>query len=264
MVPEVEVILGGYSYGSLIVKHLPSLSSILSQFQNTAQSLPGSSHSEIHIRAEKLALQRNTELEELRRQSIRRHAWQTLSMGGEETSPAQRRRSSEHHHGHRSLDVLRSLKHSHLHREKRHLETGEAREGDNVHGNTDTDPHVHPPSLGDMPVPEHAYLLVSPLLPPLSTLAAPALGYRFWNRSGSHNESFASKPTLAVFGDRDVFVSAKKTRAWAERLRSENSGGFVAAEVGGAGHFWLEPGVEGVLRDALKRWGREVWGGGLT
>jgi hypothetical protein len=263
-VQAIQIILGGYSYGSLIVKHLPSLSTILSQFRDATQSLPGSSHSEILLRAGKLASQRITELEEAKTQSRRQQARHALSvtMGGEETSPAQRRRSSEHHNGRRSLDVLRSLKHPHLQPKgkRKNSETLEAHVDGNANGSTDTNTFAQPLSTLTMPVPNHAYLLISPLLPPISTLTVPALGYKFWNRSGSHTESFTLQPTLAVFGDRDPFTSVKRTRAWAERLGSGTSGKFRAEEVRGAGHFWLEPGVEEELRGALKRWGSEVWG----
>jgi len=65
-----------------------------------------------------------------------------------------------------------------------------------------------------------------------------------------------SNPTLAVYGDRDVFVSAKKLRDWARRLEAAPGSRFRAHEVSTAGHFWTEEGVLFILRDAVKTFAR--------
>jgi alpha/beta superfamily hydrolase len=244
------VILGGYSYGSLILKHLPPVPSILQPF---ATPLDGSAASEIVLRALKLADQSNLEWINLAKDAERqkRHGHEnklSVTMGGEETSPEKRRTSREIRRsidGRRSLDLgerLRSLSHSHKRRK------GSA-------------PNT-PPDNGSMKVsievPEVKYLLISPLTPPISTLAAPGIGHGFWNRSPEHHEVIGKHTTLAVYGDQDIFSSSKKLRQWAEKLSSEQKSAFTYVEIAGAGHFWHENGVEEKLRSALKEWGADA------
>lgn len=245
------VILGGYSYGSLILKHLPSVPLILKSF---AAPITGSAADEILLRARKLADQSNLEWinaarEQAREMRRRKHAQEpklSVTMGGEETSPEKRRSSREIRRsfdGSRSLNLktrLRSL--SHRRRE-------------------DGSPVTPPEEKNIIPItpPEVRYLLISPLTPPVSTLAAPALGPKFWNRSkDSHQEIFGMHKTLAIYGDQDVFTSAKKTRDWSDQLKVKPRSRFSSIEVEGAGHFWVEKGAEEKLRCALRDWEVEV------
>ncbi|KAF2438762.1 hypothetical protein P171DRAFT_155820 [Karstenula rhodostoma CBS 690.94] len=243
------VVLGGYSYGSLILRNLPPLPSILQPF---AAPLTGSAAHEILLCAQKLADQDNLEFinaardHERRRRRGHEHKL-SIKMGGEETSPEMRRSSREIGRsvdGGRSLDIvsrLRSLSHGH-------------RRG--------KDPSPRPPAgPGKRPaiqVPAVRYLLVSPITPPTSTLAAPALARGFWSRPGNEDATLKMHETLAVYGDEDMFASAKKIREWTARMEIENQRGFGGVEVSGAGHFWHEQGVERQLREALRLWERRV------
>lgn len=242
------VILGGYSYGSLILKHLPPVPSILQPF---TAPFDGSAASEIVLRALKLADQSNLEWINLARDAERqrRHGHEnklSVTMGGEETSPEKRRTSREIRRsmdGRRSLDLggrLRSLSHSHPRRRK-----GSA-------------PNTPPEDVSvkvTIEIPEVRYLLISPLTAPISTLAAPGIGHGFWNRSQDHHEVIGKHVSLAVYGDQDIFASSKKLHQWAEKLSSEQMSAFSYVEIAGAGHFWHEHGVEEKLRSALKEWG---------
>jgi hypothetical protein len=107
-------------------------------------------------------------------------------------------------------------------------------------------------------VPEVRYLLVSPLTPPTSTLATPGLARLFWSRAGNEDATLTKHETLAVYGDQDMFASAKKMREWVVRMEKENHGGFCGVEVTDAGHFWHEQGVERQLREALRLWEKRV------
>lgn len=163
-------------------------------------------------------------------------------MGGEETSPDKRRTSRDIRRsidGRRSLEVrtrLRSLSHR---RRK-------------------DDSPITPPQEVQKPtiiMPTVRYLLVSPLTPPISTIAAPALGHRFWHRSPESSQELIGKhPALAIYGDQDVFSSAKKLRGWSQQLQTESGSHFTGVEVEGAGHFWVEEGVEERMRSALREW----------
>ncbi|KAK3346146.1 Alpha/Beta hydrolase protein [Lasiosphaeria hispida] len=61
-----------------------------------------------------------------------------------------------------------------------------------------------------------------------------------------------SNPTLAIYGDRDGFVAARKLRDWASRLQGVPNSQFRAHEVSSAGHFWAQGKAALILRDAIK------------
>jgi pimeloyl-ACP methyl ester carboxylesterase len=101
-----------------------------------------------------------------------------------------------------------------------------------------------------------AYLLVSPLHGWVSTLAT------MWSsKSGREKDlepdmKFTVDPTLALFGDDDVFVSAKRLRGWVEKLKGTEREGAVSQfrhrEVSGAGHFWHDHEAVQVLQQEVK------------
>lgn len=238
------VILGGYSYGSLILKHLPPTLSIIQRFSTP---LAGSAVDEILLRAHKLADQSNLEWINLARDAERerrsmKHGHKTsVTIGGEETSPEQRRRSREVK---RSLDVPHSLDLGHRLRSLSHRGR---RAGNSTTSLERTEVRLT--------VPEVRYLLISPLTTPISTLAAPALGQKLWGRATeSTTTSIGKFMSLAIYGDQDIFASAKKTRDWCDHLKAEYGSKFSGVEVSGAGHFWVEKGVEKQLRAALSEW----------
>ncbi|OCL04897.1 hypothetical protein AOQ84DRAFT_345562 [Glonium stellatum] len=248
-----RVILGGYSYGSLIVKHIPPTAKILELFHKVED---GTAAAEILLRASNLSAQRNREWENAlaargRQQSNRERRYTnehslSVIVGGEETSPEKRRssretrRSSERDH---SFEFPRGFGSMSLRRKKRE------------HSLCVIESQI---PLDSGPSQSTAYLLVSPLLPPLSTFAAPSMVQRFWSKSKDHHENIVLQPTLAVFGDHDFFTSVKKLRPWAEKLNKELGSGFTYEEIGGAGHFWHEHGVEPKLRDALRKWAHDL------
>ncbi len=61
-----------------------------------------------------------------------------------------------------------------------------------------------------------------------------------------------SNSTLAIYGDCDGFVAARKLRDWAFRLQAMPNTKFRAHEVSGAGHFWTQGNSATVLREAVK------------
>lgn len=237
------VVLGGYSYGSLILKHLPPVLSILQRLSNP---LAGSAADELLLRAHKLADQSNLEWINLARDAERerrnrKHEHKTsVTIGGEETSSEQRRRSREVK---RSLDIPRlDLGHR-----LRSLSHRGRRPGNSITSLEKTEVRLA--------IPEVRYLLISPLTPPISILAAPALGQKLWARSSESNTTSIGKfVSLAIYGDQDQFASAKKTRDWCDHLKAEHGTKFSSAEILGADHFWVEKGVEMQLRAALSGW----------
>jgi len=240
------VILGGYSYGSLILRHLAPVSTMLQPFTTP---FAGSAHHEIIMRAHKLADQSNVtwinlaQRQERELSSHRSHDTKSsVTMGGEETSPDKRRTSRDIRRsvdGRLSADVgnrLRSLSHR-------------RRKGEGPITSLEKEDHVA------IHIPEVRYLLLSPLTPPISTLAAPALGPKFWHRSKESEQDVVGRhATLVVYGDEDTFTSARKLRDWCAQMSSMPEAQFSSVEVAGAGHFWVESGVERTLRAALSEW----------
>ena len=99
-----------------------------------------------------------------------------------------------------------------------------------------------------------AYLLVSPLQGLAGHLVT-LWSTRSWKDSiPDHEMKLAVDPTLAIFGDDDVFVSVKRLRSWADRLSeaSKEKGNFRSAEVSGAGHFWQDYEAIKVLQDEVR------------
>ena len=241
------VILGGYSYGSLILKHLPPVSTILQRFSSP---LAGSAADEVLLRAHKLADQSNLDwinearYAEREKRRIKHEHKTSMMIGGEETSPDKRRSSRE---AQRSLDIPRSLD---IGRRLRSLSHRGRRPGNSATSLEQADVNVAAPEI--------RYLLISPLTPPISTVAAPALGPKLWSRSTDADLSTIGKfSSLAIYGDQDIFASAKKIREWFEALKHKYGPSFTSVEVTGAGHFWVEHGVEKELRSVLRNWAFE-------
>ena len=97
------------------------------------------------------------------------------------------------------------------------------------------------PAVVNLLVPRPAYILISPLQGLVTHLATMSLlpsrhhhhHHRQSNNSSSSSEQqlagaaeakLVRNPTLAVYGDRDAFVSAGKLRAWVARLTAEAEG----------------------------------------
>ncbi|PKS08679.1 hypothetical protein jhhlp_004732 [Lomentospora prolificans] len=274
------LIMGGYSYGSMITMQLPPLVEMLRPFVSPEL---GTAAAEIRVRAEHLADHQNMILASVR------EAWgrgsrlkSPLRVGGTESGEV--RGSVE---GRRSLmieaeekirksigEVVAKTKRVRktddgVSRGKRTEETEEVvEEVERGHACAD--------EVVDLVVPRAAYVLVSPLqgiishlasmsivpahLPSLPKLKIPfrqkkeektatqkppgvAAETSFSNSTTEMNLAelkLVRNPTLAAFGDHDVFVPAHKLRSWAKRMQEVPGSSFHAVEVSSAGHFWVE------------------------
>ncbi|KAH9219181.1 hypothetical protein DL95DRAFT_359333 [Leptodontidium sp. 2 PMI_412] len=108
------------------------------------------------------------------------------------------------------------------------------------------------------------YLLVSPLQGIVNSLAT-LWTSKCWREKDSiseHEMKFTVDPTLAIFGDDDVFVSARRLRAWSEKLRDTRreggTGHFRHIEVSGAGHFWHDRQAIKTLQDQIRSFVRDL------
>ncbi|KAI9769165.1 MAG: hypothetical protein M1839_003800 [Geoglossum umbratile] len=248
------LILGGYSYGSLITSHLPTTASILALFTDPTSS-PASSTSEILLRAHHCATERNKEEEECssssspspRGSSSHRRSGvyaQGVVMGGEEGEP--RGRTSKELR--RSIEVGRlsvEIPLPHLPSSKKKMKRRSA----------DMRRNYSPPSTTPPPVPKTAYLLVSPILPPTSHFLIPSSPFKSPNQDPTQN-NLSTHPTLAIYGTHDIFTSLRRLDRWAESMAesSSSNAGFKNTAVEGAGHFWVEEGGDKALKNGIGAW----------
>lgn len=174
-----------------------------------------------------------------------------MTVGGDETSPEKRRRSGE---GRFSTEVRKSLdfprKLASLRRKSREVSVSTIAAASTVIENEES-------ALDGEGVPkvEVAYLLVSPLLPPISTFTAFPIGIGALRPHNEENYTrLSASPTLAVFGNDDMFTSGKKLRKWAQDISSLPMSKFKYVEVAEAGHFWRSHAVQNALRIAIQGW----------
>lgn len=106
-----------------------------------------------------------------------------------------------------------------------------------------------------------SYLLVSPLLPPVSglltgfsTLSLNVGEMSTHARPVRPADQLSTHLTLALYGDQDTFTSARKLQRWSAELGRMPHSQFQGCEIEGAGHFWREEGVETRARQALQEW----------
>lgn len=251
----IALVLAGYSYGSLIATHLPPTADILARFANAVK---GTAAAEIVMRATHLARQwegdarRSNEAGRGRLQAsdALRGSQLSIVVGGDECEPGSRRPSRE---SGRSFESLRrSLD---VPRRKLAAAGKHGRDGSAGPTRIETLPVAH------VPTPQTSYLLISPLLPPVSMFATMftnlGLGQEIKNsnKAGVAVESkLVGHQSLAVYGDRDTFTSQRKLRKWAEGLAGQAGSRFRFREVSGAGHFWHEDGVEAEMRHTVSQW----------
>ncbi|PNS14270.1 hypothetical protein CAC42_6783 [Sphaceloma murrayae] len=296
--PIIDLVLAGYSYGTLVLSLLGPIPDILPIFERAVE---GSAAAEVTLRAahlaestlrveaemahiSDLALSSEEENAATTREGSRGRSTlspkdalrrQEMVFGGEETSPDVRRRSQET--GRRSLDVARRS----MERVRKGLygrggvEGKESMEGK---GERDRAGEGGGTAVGRKMTIRPMYLLVSPLLPPLSGVLSMSFSAMMprkfgglFNREGQEcgagHESLICHPTLVVFGSKDGFTSGKRLEEWCRELQ-ERSGrvsgdkqdeateGFRWLQVDSAGHFWREEGVADVLKKEIRGWAR--------
>ncbi|KAL9623079.1 MAG: hypothetical protein Q9160_002593 [Pyrenula sp. 1 TL-2023] len=251
MPQQQTLILGGYSYGSLLVTHLPPVEQVIDIFR---QPCNGSSEAVIRDRAVDLSKRWAKRLEEQKahgrgrqRQSrspnIATSASLSVAVGDESTG----RRTSRD--SRRSLDLEGIRKSFDQARARIHF------------GRMESCSDSEEEKLDEIQIatPSIQHLLVSPLLPPVSNFltmfSRPFLESRTREHANhSHNPQLTLKPTLAIFGDSDTFTSKRKLRKWAETLTKAPGSRFDFEEIEGAGHFWRHTEEQQTMQMAIGRW----------
>lgn len=256
IVPATEnctLILGGYSYGSLIAKNLPPLQVVEAMF---ASPSAGSAQAEIILRAKDLSKDHVDKQQSVKRSirgrnSLRASA--SLVVGGNESGASSNRASRES--SRRSLD---------LEGVRKSVDRMRKRSSKRVSGKHDSgDSNQREIRQAFAITPRICYLLVSPLLAPItsflsmsSKLKLPAALTKGTGDTCSADQLMLH-PSCCVFGHQDIFTSHKRLEKWAVKHQKESESQFSWYSVEQAGHFWQEEGADLRLKDAIERWLRE-------
>lgn len=258
---SLELLLAGYSFASLVLCRLPAVFTILNRFKSAEN---GTAAIEIFLRARTLATQHRktiaTRLQRGRRPSSTSPSkpahWRNPShviLGGEESDLASSRRRHSRGDSRGSCEAIRELPRtikSRMHRPRSgqfHLRTSSDREQEQQHNTISSEPQkqLHQQQLQQQRQPILIrYLLISPVLIPLSTTLVPP-GIPFISATatttttataGGGGTSLETEekstaagvfslqyPTLIAFGSSDTFTSSKKLCQWAERLAKDSA-----------------------------------------
>lgn len=257
------LIMAGYSYGAMVTATIPPLPDILEKFTNPESH---SHAAQIRLRAESLAQQQNIALGDTRAAMLAHRvpsspSRRAIRVGGSEGSESPKRQSGEFKHGvHELGKALRTSMHVHKRRSGDKNTIGKPHTGDAEEHEKEKNEGKLPPLKG-FKAPRAAYLLISPLQGIVThVITMPAIPTQASRSSSQAAENkLAENPTLAVYGDNDVFVGVGKLRAWKERLTSKESSQFDGEEIALAGHFWIEEGVIGQLVEMVRTFARKVW-----
>lgn len=248
-------LFGGYSYGSMITAQLPPVERLLADFESPDA---GSNAAQIRLRAENLASRENHILGSARiamQEHRKKGSSGTLGMrmGGDEGGGSPRKSHESFGRKSMSADVEEKFRKGMdeimaMARPGRHHKLPETMPVQPAQGKL--------PKVTDLAVPRAAYLLVSPLVGIVNHLASMSVFSTIRGRLKAPREDAAEaklirNPTLAVYGDEDVFVAVNKLRAWTKRLQDSQESRFRASEIATAGHFWTEEMVLYKMRDLV-------------
>lgn len=253
------LLLGGYSYGSMIAAHLPDIGVVLSILQHAKD---GSAEYEIKNRAHELAqafLGYCETQQERGRSSLQALPAGTLqpsgaTFGGYESPTAAHRISREG--SRRSLNRERA-RHS-VERVRRKL--GNRGNGYETSTSSSAEAAETPQVM-----PKLAFLLISPLVGAISSFATMFSRLRFERRDPKLTAArdtpvtdtdamLSSNSSLIVFGTDDHFTSSRKVREWCESLRAKPGSSTDFREVHRAGHFWHDPELEAQMTGSVSHW----------
>ncbi|KAI1261448.1 Alpha/Beta hydrolase protein [Xylariaceae sp. FL1019] len=249
------LLFAGYSYGAMIVTRLPPTGLVFSRFETPVIHTAAA---DIRLRAQHLAEQQS-ELRALSPKSPRSSLG--MRVGGQDGHDRHEREV----HGEEKIkrEVKDLLQRSKIVLRKK----GPSKEK----GVEETEHCLE--RLEGLEF-RAAYLLVSPPVGIVSNLATMSFGkpgqgvmggmFGDFGRDGveERDEKFVSSDTLCVYGSHDGFISHRKMRNWSKRLAGGEATRWRAVEVAGAGHFWVEAGAMGHLRDSVGTFASEVGGHG--
>ena len=261
------LILGGYSYGSMIASCSPRLD-VVEQVLKTvdedsaANEIKARAHSIGRDLAAFIAMHKDGTFTQGRQSSRNAEATGSpthkLKVGGYESEAASSRVSRES--SRKSLDAERVRHSIDRARHKFKIRTRSGESSKSVQPVAEVDEKT----IGRAE-PRIAYLLVSPLLgatiglttmfrKPSLELKDSETGHVAVSDTSTNDRKFLTQPTCFIYGTKDLFTSHKKLKKWADELHGQASSTFASYGVDGAGHFWSEPGVSTRLRSCVADW----------
>ncbi|KAK5076849.1 hypothetical protein LTS08_006020 [Lithohypha guttulata] len=222
------LVLGGYSYGSMVAAHLPGIDTMLKALQHAEL---GSATHEIKQRANELAqtfLDYCEAQRDVRLSSNKAHnepSLQGTTFGGYESPAAAQKITRDAQRG-MSLDVDR-VRHSIdkiRHKIRNESTTSRANDPKQQSDRTRFDPQDKK----------------------LSAII------------GSHTtdtrQALSSVPSLVVFGSADHFTSSRKARNWCQAIKEKPGSKLQFHEVAEAGHFWHDENIGSMMRKLAADW----------
>ncbi len=250
------LVLGGYSYGSMIASHLPSREFVVDLFDSVASD---SAETEVKHRAVDLSRDARAFFEmhsapvalsttistNARGEEQPKKPKPGVIMGGYESSRISRENSR------RSVDAERIRQGLGKVRRKIGPNNSQPSSPSNVLSAPATEPTTPPAECTSMVLPDIAYLVVSPILSTAAGFTTMFSQLRFTSkgRQGAPTtEEFhelTTHPCCCLYGNKDGFTSARKLQRWSEELKLRPGSQLTAIEAD-AGHFWHE--ADGIVR----------------
>jgi pimeloyl-ACP methyl ester carboxylesterase len=294
--PSPVLLLAGYSYGAMVTTQLPSLDTILETFKTPVSGSPAAEirlRAEYMADTENtvLASARAAALDRQGTRSPRKAM--AMRVGGDEQNRKSHdipRRSFSLEAEEKFRDLIAKTRKGHragvsVSSMPKKPSSTSIRSVPNEQGEREASKRIQP--LAAMTRFQPAYLLISPPQGIITRLATMSMSNPFAKKTarvpdsppsmprgadsrttaaGTSSAALAweaehklvNNPSLAVYGDQDIFVPVKKVREWAQRLQGTPGSRFSAHEISTAGHFWTEEGVLYIMRDALKTFAREL------
>ncbi|ETI29239.1 phosphatidylserine decarboxylase [Cladophialophora carrionii CBS 160.54] len=253
--PPPLLILGGYSYGSMIASHLPPIDLVVELFK---LETPDSAGTEIKRRAEELS-------RDARAYFDMYSASTTLTVAGSPGTPRGQIRKTKPGvimGGYESGRISRenSRKSIDTERIRQSLDRVRRKIGSQADSPSTPSSSASVTEAATSPLaepaptvlPDVAYLIVSPILSMaasfttmFSKLRFVAKGLQGASASEGEFHQLTVHPCCCLYGNKDVFTSARKLQRWTEELKARPGSRFMAVEAD-AGHFWRE--ADGIVR----------------
>lgn len=250
----LDIILSGYSYGSMIASHVPTVDTVLKLFQEAPKD---SFAAAARSRAEQCSAHCNDytqaaprpQTPELPRPGSSPRSPLPVVLGQSPASPKGRKTSLE--------GVRRSIDQA-----KRKISFG-SRSSDVG----SREPRRDTMAKLEIPTPRISYLLVSPILPPISQFLTMFSKISLSSNASSGTsaqgtpipspvpeQQLCAHPTLAIYGDNDTFTPAHKLEKWCDDIANMAESKFQHREIEDAGHFWHEHGARTQMKATIRTW----------
>ena len=240
--PPAHLLLAGYSYGALLTRHLPGVTSLLNRFSKVLKT---STEAEIRMRASRLAIVTTIDIlsrplrgarDSQRTREDRTPEAQNGQAGAPETATPDWPHERKEH--------LKILQTPFVRKEKKNSWP------DQQFGMGPSDDDYI--ARVDVPTPKAHYLLISLLLEPVSLMCTGFRKLAIADEDGV-DYKFLDNTTLVLHGAKDRWTSWAKLCKWSDYFEDNSGGKFRVAENVDVGHFWQKENDDD-LRVIIRQW----------